>query len=165
MSDEIEYDVRKSLLAHYSSQTTAHASYLLTMTLVALGVIALRPSWPWLATTTFLLSMVFFRTAFRTWYWGCIAHAILFVDKNVGDPKRFQPRHKELLDSGLKTVKLHAAAATYVDKEHPWIAWYGSFWYWKSWVFPIVFALVLALGLAVLAACPDPIPHAACLWT
>jgi hypothetical protein len=168
VDDSTDYEVRMSLLEHFSSQCRVHATHLLTLALIALGVaeVVVRLGMPKtvLAAAVFLLSIFWFRTLLRTAYYGWLAHGIVLAPWQLGKDaveRRYQKKVNgvELLDCSLKTAILHTAAAEYVDRGHRWMSPYGSFFRRDGWGVPVYLGLVLGVvTYLILAYLNAPLP-------
>lgn len=99
MSDnDAEREARASLLEHYSAQTSAHATHLLTMALVAVALVEIRPSVPlyeaWAFAAAFLAGF-FLRTFFRTLFWGALSHTVIHEPFTEEDFERYEKQYGE----------------------------------------------------------------------
>jgi hypothetical protein len=95
--DETEGSAQGSLLQFYSSETTAHATYLLTFALIGAALLAIgKVLQPW-----FLLGALSLIFAFSVWtgirilYWGTLANSIIYVNPRAD--KTMEAMHKATL--------------------------------------------------------------------
>lgn len=72
-------ELRASLNEYYSSKSTAQATYVLTVALIAVGLIGLRISKFPLALILSILAAASVRMAYRISYWGMLSHRVLYV--------------------------------------------------------------------------------------
>jgi hypothetical protein len=120
-------DVRRSLLDHYSSQTAAHGTYLLTYALIGVTVftVGLQPCARILALSGLLAMAVM--TIWRTAFWGGLANAIMRLDVD-----------------GKTMIALQDEA---IKKIHKCVNFFGSYFtWWRILLIPIyglTFALVM----------------------
>jgi hypothetical protein len=122
-------EVRSSLLDHYSSQTVAHGTYLLTYALIGVTVftVGLEPCARIFALSGLLAMAV--STIWRTVFWGALANAIIRVD---GDTMNH----------------LHEEATNYVKEHHKVVDFFGSYFTW--WRLLLILIYWIASGLAML---------------
>jgi len=149
-----EYDIRQSLLEHYSSQTVAHATYLLTLALIGAALVGLPLQTIWLTIGLSVVTALMFRTSFRTVYWGTLAHAIIRVDRELGvSPAQKTERDtlEGLQDPSLETLTLHNAAAEYAKRKRSKVARYFASLDKRVALFTV--GLPFVLSFAVLWLC------------
>jgi hypothetical protein len=118
-----EYDIRRSLLEHYSSQTIAHATYLLTFAFIGVTLIGLHLTKIALVFILSILIAVAFRTSVRLLYWGALAHAIIRVPRDRGEDliSQMKPKPTDVgyYDVIAETFILHSAAINWMNHYHP----------------------------------------------
>lgn len=114
MSDlDPEQEARASLLEHYSAQTSAHATELLTMALVAIALVEIRPSvtpYEGWALAAAILAALFLRTLLRMLFWGALSDTVIHVAFTEEDFERYKKQYGEkyrysLLSVGKLTIE------------------------------------------------------------
>jgi hypothetical protein len=92
-----EDETQGSLLQFYSSETTAHATYLLTFALIGAALLAIgQVLQPWFLLAVLSLIFAFsVWTGFRILYWGTLANSIIYVNPKAD--KTMEAMHKATL--------------------------------------------------------------------
>jgi len=131
-----EYDIRMSLLEHYSSETISHSALLAGLTLVLLPVLQERLSLglngpplsrALLDSGLYAILIIGVQIGGRTLYWGWLAAAIVRGKRTLGENVPLTiSKDKEFMDSKLETFVLYTAAHNFVKEYHPTICRYFS---------------------------------------
>ena len=73
-------------------------------------------------------SAAMFRIGFRLLYWGCLAHAILRVKKDIGaEAAKEEAKKDKYADSELPTLMLQFTAEKWLETHHSQIKLFGSY--------------------------------------
>lgn len=94
-----EDQLRTSLNAYYSSKCNAQATYLLTVGVVAIGVIGLQVNRMLLPLILAGLVAITFRMLVRTVYWGKLSHLVLAVPLLLDKRPMIYALHEEVVNT------------------------------------------------------------------
>ena len=156
MSNAGEDGIRASLNTYYSSKSTAQATYLLTVGLIAVGVISLRIYRLPLTLILSVLVAASVRMAFRVTYWGRLSQRVLSV------PPDTQPGRPLI-------YAFHEGAVENLEKEWFWHPTVLKYWpgrkvhtnlrIWSLFVIAFVIAWIILNYTPFLVSSPVPLTY------
>jgi len=123
-----EFETRNALLAYYSSRASDHATQLLTVALIGLTLIEVRPSPRVLVVGVPAVFVAALWVAGRMVYWGYLSHTILRVPDGLGKELAPETQRTKYFEPTLESWRLHIGTVEAVKNQERAI-WFRVTWF------------------------------------